>query len=92
MAYLVIIVLIVILVMNANMTFGHGMGDIYYLGFILFIGIIASLIWFIILKKNFSKIANAIFYCFLVVELILIIIKLTILRGAEYPWNGNLFL
>ncbi len=51
-AYTILIIVVILLDLNANITFGHGMGDIYYLITIFFIGIFASLIWFFLLKKN----------------------------------------
>ena len=85
-------VLVAILNLNANITFGHGLGDIYYLLFLLLLVIVASVVFFKIAKRLNETSATILFLFFVIAVVIAFTLKLTIYRGPEYPWNGKFFL
>ena len=78
---------------NGVISFGHGLGDAYYLICLLILSIIASVV-----KFNFFKIIiqdkkkGLLFLICLLLILLAFSLKLTILRGAETPWDGNITL
>ncbi len=83
----VIYLLLIILTFNGLLSFGHGLGDIYYILQMLVILLLNSVT---LIKSN-----NVIKKIFLLLNLIIImyfLINLTINRGSEQPWNGKLFI
>lgn len=91
--YFLFVFTVTILNLNASITFGKGLGDIYNLIQILILTVIYSLVYSKLVKKNSrNKVSTIVFCIILFTTVILIILKLTILRGAEYTWNGKLFL
>lgn len=72
---------------TGNMTFGHGLGNLYYLLYLVLI-IILFLITYIVKDKFFRWIILIL----ISVILTFLILKLTVFRGGEYSWNGNLFI
>ena len=91
--YLFWLVPVVTLTINGNITFGHGLGDLYYLIAILFFTIISFFLYVRLKRKKILSKKN-VYYFFLynVFVVILFSLKLTIYRGSEYLWNGHLFL
>lgn len=83
---------VVLLDLNANVTFGHGLGDVYYLLFIVFCVIIISVFNFKLTQNAGIQLANVLLLISILVVVIAVTLKLTIYRGSEYPWNGRLFL
>lgn len=86
--FLVLIVLVVTFNVFGKITFGYGIGDLFYLVFIIGSSGILS---FFFLVNRFSSFRVAV----LVVMISLVIftvLKLSIYRGREYSWNGNFFL
>jgi len=73
------------------LTFGYGLGDLYYLCSIILIMIINAYLCFT--KKygkqrsNFFKI-NYVIFVFIII--VFFVLRLTYFRGTEYPWNGCL--
>jgi FtsH-binding integral membrane protein len=90
--FILVAALTAVLNLNANITFGHGLGDIYYLLFLLFLVIIVSIIFFKT-ARHINRPSAAIFFLLFVLAIIFVVtLKLTIYRGPEYPWNGKFFL
>jgi len=88
--YLLWMLFVIFLNLRGDITFGHGLGDLYYLIALIFLTVLSIVFYIRITKRNYT---NA--YLFVVYLLLIIIsfcIKLTLLRGAEYPWNGKFFL
>lgn len=86
---LLIEIIILILFLLSNLlgftTYGHGLGDIYYIiSYILIILLIGCI--YIFTKK--LKLTLLLY----LILIIAILLKATIYRGSEYIWNGNLFL
>lgn len=86
--FTVYIVFICLCVVTGALTFGHGLGDMYYL-----IGVGLAFILISIMKfADKSNIAGL----FIVIAIILISVsvglKLTIWRGVEYSWDGHIFI
>ena len=78
-------------ILTGFLTFGNGLGDLYYLISIIFILIINS--YLLLTKKNGEQRSNFFKINYLVSVLIILIfflLRLTYFRGSEYPWNGSL--
>ena len=71
-----------------GLTFGQGLGDVFYVGLFGLISIIIVLTSVIFRKKIKIKYITLIWIAFVVV----LILSLTLLRGGEYRWNGNIFI
>ncbi len=84
--------LVVISNLNAGITFGHGLGDIYCLVLLLLLIIVISIVVFKVLRNTSDKISIISFLLFILGIVIVFSLKLTVYRGPEYPWNGELFL
>lgn len=83
-SYSVLIILIIVSCLNGYLSFGNGLGDLYYLIFSIVVFFIALIILF--LKNVVSNKGNydLIFGIFLMVfTIIILILKLTVLKGAE---------
>lgn len=86
---------IVVIALNDKITFGHGLGDMFYL-LEISLGIVSHAFLILIFsKKKFSKhrnklnwITGFIFFLFAV----FITYEFTFGRGGEYPWKGNIFI
>ena len=92
---LVYLISIVILAINGKITFGHGLGDLFYiLGISL--GILAQLILNLIFsrKKFLSKRdqSNWIIGILFLGIAILVTYEFTLGRGPEYKWNGEILI
>lgn len=90
--YLVWTICIIVLNLNANITFGRGLGDIFYLIELIVISIILAVAFFKVKKHTENKFAVMLLCIIMVLTIIFFLLKLTIWRGAEYIWNGNIFL
>jgi len=91
---LVIQITILILSTTSSITFGHGLGDLVYL-FWLLLSIITHVVLIIFLsrikdenRKKFSM--RVITFVFLATTSYLMY-KASIGRGSEHPWKGELF-
>jgi len=82
-------VLVAVLNLNGNITFGHGLGDVYYLLLLLFFEILVSIITFKIPKNSNKQTTAILFLLFVLAIIISFTLKLTIFRGPEYPWDGH---
>jgi hypothetical protein len=85
------LILLLLLTLTGKLTFGHGLGDLFYVVLIAFIVLIHFTITLILRKKKIEKYWLSIIIasstvCFLVVY------ETTIGRGAEHTWNGKVFL
>lgn len=76
------------LIFIGKLTFGHGIGDIVYL--ILLVLLLLVFGYFIYRNEKLNR--PIILIVFMLVSVLLIGLKITIWRGSEYPWNGELFL
>ena len=77
------------LILIGKITFGQGLGDFYYLILLLLLLIVFV---YIFLKNSKKKRSLPLFVSiiqFLIIALF--ILKITIWRGIEYPWNGFIF-
>lgn len=83
-----ITILLALSFFNGKITFGYGLGD-----FVHWIIYIISFVLFFILSRLF-KAKEAYIKLILslwILTLISFVLLVTVFRGAEYPWNGNLF-
>lgn len=86
--YISLTVLVIILSLQGRITFGHGLGDLFYMIFIVIAGLMIGLLLF---KKDFEhfRVILLILALFLLVFMSL---KLTVFRGPEYKWNGKILI
>ena len=83
--------------MTSIITFGHGLGDLYELMFLIVISIILFIFYFIlfkIFKNKSSKILSLlkiIYYLCMTSIIVWFSLQLTLFRGSEYKWNGDIF-
>ncbi len=84
----------IILLLNGVLTFGYGLGDLFYLFVdIFFIVILIVCLLIIIIKKiQLKTITRLIFYSIIFLFLAYNIYSFTIGRGVESPWNGKVFI
>jgi len=77
--------------LNGNISFGHWLGDIYYL---IFLVLFVSIMMLIGIKsfKKMSALGQVVFLIFQLGGIALFMLQLTIFRGPEFSWNGRLFL
>ena len=79
------VVIIIFLNLWGGLTYGYGLGDTYYVGrFVILVLVIGG--GHIVIKKDLITII--LLFLLLVYNLLL----MTIYRGSEYPWNGEVFL
>jgi len=88
------LMIVIILILVGKLTFGYGLGDIFYLIILVFVTLVISITFFLTMKFDFNK--NKILSGFIAILLILVIYiyarLLTVDRGAEYKWDGHIFL
>ncbi len=92
-SYLLWVSIVVFLNFKGDITFGHGLGDLYYLIFIVSLTILSLIFYVRINKGNFAN--KKMIYLFIVYLIVIVVsfcLKLTLFRGAEFPWDGNIFL
>ena len=77
---------------KGDIAFGHGLGDLYYLVMLLIFTIIGSIAFLRISQRKLGNLSIYLLVIYLTLVLIFFCLKLTYLRGAEYPWNGTIFL
>ena len=87
----VIGVLLMFFVLDGRIYFGHGLGDVFYLillGVLVILQLLLS-IWTVIKGKiNYAKVIGI---SYLVIYS-LFFYKMTLGRGPEYKWNGEVFI
>lgn len=72
-------------------TFGHGLGDIFFL-LALIVWLLITIIYWVKRRILPSRKAVAVVVLMAVLTIVLSTLKMTVFRGPEYPWNGQLFL
>lgn len=89
--YSLILILITLNLLSlfGYVTFGMGLGDLGY--FIVFIAFIICSILLLIFTKCKKEI-NILVSIFMVLAIGFFLIKTTVGRGSEYPWNGHFFI
>jgi hypothetical protein len=87
--YLIWTISILVLIFSGKVTFGQGLGDLFYLVLLVILQIFFGYIFYLNIKErmNFPLIISLL----LIILLTLFTLKMTIWRGIEYPWNGNIF-
>jgi|SRR5689334_9512635 len=91
--YLIWAICVVYFNLTGHVGFGHGLGDLYYLITLAFLTAIAVIFFFRITKGREVNITIIYIYlCYLLAILIAFSLKLTLFRGAEFPWNGEIFI
>jgi len=85
--------MVILLMIVGKLTFGYGLGDLFYL-FIQGAWLISLIIVFIITKrKNKIESPYALILSFIIcISILFSIHGFTIGRGSEYPWNGRIFM
>ena len=82
-----------VLILNGKVTFGHGLGDLFYLIIVALAGLIQLIInlTFAHPKKEEFKKKNATVGVVFLIILFLFGLKFTFGRGPEMKWNGKVF-
>jgi hypothetical protein len=86
--YLIWTISILILIFSGKATFGQGLGDLLYLILLTILQIFFCYLFYLNIKGriNFPLVISLL----LIIIVILFTLKMTIWRGIEYPWNGNI--
>jgi hypothetical protein len=82
--YIFFVIIIVTGCFNGFLSFGHGLGDLYYL--IFSVGVLITTVVIFFQKKsivNQNKLANSFGIFLILITLIILILKLTVLRGPD---------
>ena len=85
---LILFGLLTVLLVTGRIRFGHGLGDVIYYPLII-IGLVLSIINYYKRKNtklDFKYISFVILFAFATS----IFLEMTIWRGAEYRWNGDI--
>ncbi|RAJ05427.1 hypothetical protein LX64_02585 [Chitinophaga skermanii] len=86
----VILSLIILLFIFGLITFGQGIGDLFYIALVIILYIFFAIAKNIILRKTQSLIFRYVFLILMVLSTIYFLLRVSILRGVEYPWNGHI--
>lgn len=81
----VIFILLILGVVFGKLSFGVGIGDVFYVVVGLLVVSLLGILFFSFPRKR-KWILLFMFACLLYYVLVL-----TVLRGAEFPWDGSLF-
>lgn len=81
----VLFILILLGVLLEKLSFGVGLGDLFYVVIGLILVVVSCFLFFVFPTKR-KWILMFMFVC-----LLYYLMALTIFRGAEFPWDGNLF-
>lgn len=86
-------VTVLTLMLRNVLTFGWGLGDLFYFYIqILWLTILVVFLVILIFKtSNFSILISRIISFILILSTLLTIKAFTIGRGSDYPWNGKIF-
>jgi hypothetical protein len=86
--YLIWTISILILIFGGKVTFGQGVGDLFYLILLTILQISFGYLFYLNIKGriNFPLVISLL----LIIIVILFTLKMTIWRGIEYPWNGDI--
>ncbi len=83
-SYSALTALLIVSCLNGYLSFGNGLGDLYYLIFSAVVFFITLIIYFYgktrTNKTNYDKIFGIVL---IIITIIILILKLTVLRGAE---------
>lgn len=75
-----------------QITFGYGLGDVFYLFLILLFFVVASILRYIMSRKRGRYvIAQIVLSLAIVAFIVYMTLAMTLNRGIEYPWQGNWF-
>jgi Kef-type K+ transport system membrane component KefB len=92
LVYVLLTVSVILLNVYGYISFGYGLGDVFSLGVMFLIAVFLSFIYIIEVRKLNKPLGKLIFTGVLLADIIVIVLYLTIFRGPEFPWHGNLFL
>lgn len=81
--------IMLIFIFSGKIVFGQGMGD---MGYVVLLVILQTIFGYVFFLNIRSKIGFPLLMTILLVVCVLLFtLKMTIYRGLEYPWNGNVF-
>lgn len=87
----VLLIVIILGILKGFITFGFGLGDLYYLGSLILILILNIYLLFTKKKgEQRSDVFKNSYIIFLFLLMFFLLLRLTYFRGSEYPWNGHL--
>lgn len=88
--YAAVCIFIVLGSLLGYITFGYGLGDGLYIVFTLSF-LIGACILKAFIDRNSDETLHIVFAILMIAIMIFLILKITLLRGVEYRWNGKLF-
>lgn len=82
-----------LMVVNGSLSFGLGLGDLAMLFMMIIMLVVFGLLVFIKSKSKESdvKSVRVVIFVGMLLTLLYFVLHVSILRGSENPWNGNLF-
>ena len=84
------VLVIVTLNLVGYITFGYGLGDVHLLT-ILLIKFALITIFFVLLRRRNKKNIQALFLVAVAITTVFILLKISIFRSKEHPWDGKIF-
>ena len=86
--YFLLAIVILVLLLKSRMTFGYGLGDVFFIILFAILVLILTLLTAVFIAKDRNT--NWLHYIW-VICLLVTCLQLTIFRGLELPWNGKIF-
>lgn len=74
---------------HGRMRFGYGLGDVFYY-IVLWLATIFYIAIYIIIRTDNSE-SSYFFPPIFTIVAVFLILKMSIWRGSESPWNGDIF-
>ncbi len=89
--YTLVSILIISGDLFGSVTFGYGLGDWLYVVAAISIWIAISII--VLIKRRKSEgIIQLVITAVMIIVTVYLVLKVTLFRGLEYGWNGDLFI
>ena len=79
-------------VLLGKLTFGHGLGDLFYILYLAIALIIITILFIAVKRDSNNSPLSFILLLSIITSLAFFIANLSYFRGTEYPWNGKLFI
>lgn len=90
--FIICALLIISGVLSGKISFGHGLGDLYYILYLAIALIIITILFIAAKRDSNNSPLSFILLLSIIGSLAFFFAKLSYFRGTEYPWNVNLFI
>jgi tetratricopeptide (TPR) repeat protein len=90
----IFLIAVIALTFIGDLTFGYGLGDLFYLMFTGFALLIVTVTYFATKRIDFNKkkLTGGLISIGLVLVMFVFVRLVTVDRGSEYKWDGHIFL